>query len=78
MNSFYGQADTSLFGAAATAQDETGVIMDPTVRRQLKLLNRRVSHLERDARSRANREMFLITIGLLYGFIKGFMWLNKS
>ncbi|KAB7503061.1 Transport and Golgi organization protein 11 [Armadillidium nasatum] len=48
------------------------------LRRQVGRLNRRVMALELDSQQRANREMFLYSLGVAYFIIKTILWLNRN
>ena len=48
------------------------------VRRQLKLLNRRITHLEQENRMRYQRELIIYSLGVLYFFMKGLSWFNRK
>jgi hypothetical protein len=47
------------------------------VRRQLKMLNRRVTHLEQENRMRYQREVIIYSLGVLYLIIKSVSWFNR-
>lgn len=48
------------------------------LRRQVGRLNRRIMALELDSQQRANREMFLYSLGVAYFIIKAVLWLNRN
>ena len=48
------------------------------VRRQLKILNRRLTHLEQENNMRYQRELIIYSLGILYFVMKGVSWFNRK
>jgi len=55
-----------------TAEGELGQL-----KRNVKLLSRKVNALERETAQRYQRDVLVYTLGIIYFVFKGFSWLNR-
>lgn len=63
---------------AGLPQSDIRMLSNTPIEAQVKQLSRRVAALERDSQSRANRELFFMSLGVIYVLLKGVMWLNRN
>ncbi|RWS09471.1 transport and Golgi organization protein 11-like protein [Dinothrombium tinctorium] len=58
---------------SGTSIDEVAVL-----RRQMKILSRRLSALEQDCQQRYQREIIIYSLGFVYFLFKGLLWLRRN